>query len=423
MIASTRITEQPEFSEITGAQTVSVSYGDNTLSRDSSKFGTFADYRLLRKDATVALGRGLLISGILAGAWSVESDEDVAEEVTEFITATVLPLREQVMRASVAFGRCDFGFMPFEKIFMIKDGRLILSRLKPLLHDITTILIDVHGNFLGYKQSSVNVAMPVYIPAEKCLLINFEVEGGNLYGYPLLENIRAIQTMWHESNDGARRYDKKIAGSMLLVKYPRGTVQIDGETVDNADLAVQTGDALKSSGFATVPQTVANNVQEFSGDDKVAQSYEWEISIISDMSPRQSTFIDRLKYLDSLKIRGIILPERSMLEGQFGTKAEAGEHIGLAITNMQEIDTSITQMTNVQVVDQLLALNWGEGMIGKVRLVATPLVDLQVAFLRDLYLALVKKNYDLDAINTEALKTSLNIPIQKEELVAPVKVV
>ena len=391
--------------ELTGRQDVTYLY-DAEITRSTLKFGTYDAYRDLRKDPTIALGRRLLVSGILAGSWSVEQDDDTRAVVVDFVKS-LIPLRESIMRPIVGYGRVDFGWMPFEKIFEIING-LVTMRLKPLLHDITTILIDGQGNFAGYRQR--NAPTPVDIPLEKCLHIAFDVEGANLYGAPLLENVRATQISWTDCDDGAKRYDKKIAGSHWVVHYPPGTSQIDDETVENADVAKQLLLALESSGSMSLPSTTAEYVQELN-DANVAKLYQWDVKLISDVSSRQPAFADRLKYLDSLKIRGLGLPERSMLEGQFGTKAEAGEHIGLAVTHMQNIDQTITKMLNDQVVNPLLEINFGPDAVGKARLVSAPLVDTQIAFMQDLYLK-VMATADPD-IDTDALKEQLSIPMKK----------
>lgn len=400
---------KPKKGIVTGSQTISYSFSEGVLFRPTTA-GTYADYRELRKDPTAALGRGLLVSGVLGGSWSVESDEGVNEAAVDFIK-TLMPLREEIMRNAVGFGRVDFGWMGFEKVFTVKDGRLTLEKLKPLLQDMTTILIDRQGNFTGYKQQSVFTALPIIVPLEKCLHIAFDVEGGDLYGTPLLEHIRATQSSWDDCDAGAKRYDTKIAGSHFVVHYPPGTSEVDGETVDNSEIANKLLTALESSGSMALPSTTADYIQELV-DSNVSKLYEWDVTLLSDTSARQPTFIERLKYLDALKIRGLILPERSMLEGQFGTKAEAGEHIGLAVTGMQEIDKAITREINSQCVDQLLDLNWGLPP-GSVRFVAVPLVDLEAAFLRALYIELVPD--DFPTIDTKSLKEQLHVPIQEGE--------
>ena len=381
----------PELEEVTGSQTVSYLFTDKILHRDTNKVSTFADLSDLRKDPTVALGRGMLIAGILAGEWSVEADEEVKEEVVDFIKAVMLPLRVSIMQPSVAFGRVDFGFMPFEKIFAIKDGRYIIERVKQLRHDITEIVVDTNGNFDGYKQTphigmSVRYDPLAEVPLENCLHIAFDVEAGDWYGVPLLENVIEIQAAWEECDAGAKRYDSQVAGSHIKMHYPKGVTEVDGETVDNSEIMRQAAEAMKSSGIIILPSTTAANVQEV-GKPHISKLFEWDVEFLSDVSSRQPGFIEREKYLDGLKLRALGIPERACTEGQFGTKAEAGEHIGLAITGMQEIDKAITRSVNVQCVDQLLALNWGPDLVGKVRLVAAPLVDTQIAFLHKLYLA------------------------------------
>lgn len=270
----------------TGLQSISIlpSY-DGELARDLTKFATYTDYRKLRIDPTVALGRGLLVSGVMSGAWSVEADEGVADDIVAAIEA-LLPLRDDIMQAAVAFGRVDFGWMGWEKVLVTKDGRITLDHLKPLLHDMTTILIDKNGHFKGYRQRNALTALPIDVPTEKVLHIAFDVEGGNLYGQPLLENIRATRAMWDECNAGAKRYDTKMAGTHFIVHYPKGTTTIDDEVVDNSEVAKRLLTALESSGSMAMPSTTAEVVQELVGTD-IAKLYQWDVTLLSDTSPRQ----------------------------------------------------------------------------------------------------------------------------------------
>ena len=390
--------KKPEVGVVTGLQVSSYapSYGTGELSRSTATFGTYADYRELREDPTVALGRGLLVAGVLSGNWSVEADEGVSESVVDSIRDLV-PFREKVMQDTVGYGRVDFGWMGFEKVFGLRDGKLVLERVKSLLHDITTVLIDPNGNFAGYKQQDMLTGMPVIVPPEKCLHIAFDVEGGDLYGTPLLENIRATQTSWGECDAGAKRYDEKIAGSHWLIRYPPGSSTVDGESVDNGTLAAQLLVALESSGYIAVPTTTAEVLQELVNAE-VADLYGWHVEMLSDSSPRQGAFVERLGYLDTLKVRGMGLPERSVLEGHFGTKAEAGAHGEWAILLMEELDQKITREFNEQVVDQLLILNYGPEAVGTVRMVSAPLVDKQIGFLRELYTELSDPNLDVGSL-------------------------
>ncbi len=389
---------------VSGKQTISYSFGDGILTRPTyATAGTLAQLRAVRKDPTVSLARRLLISSIQAGSWNIEADEGVPEGVVEYLEH-VLPLRDQLVYNSVAFGQVDYGWQGYEKLFKVReDGKLVIDKLKPLLHDITTILVTPQGAFDGYRQRPLS-GDKVDVPALKCLHTAFGVEAGNLYGSPLLETIRATMDSWTECNDGAKRYDQKVAGSHWVVYYPPGTSVVDGESVDNGEVAALVLTAMESSGSVAVPTTSATVLQEIL-NQSIADLYAWRVELISEQKGKQSSFGDRLNYLDKQKVRGLGLPERSILEGSFGTKAEAGVHGDWATLNLEATDRSIATMFNTQVVDQLVELNFGPANVGKVRVVALPLVDTQIEFLRKVYETLSDPNLDV-----ETLANRLDLP-------------
>ena len=211
---------------------------------------------------------------------------------------------------------------------------------------------------------------------------------------------------WKDCNDGAKRYDLKLAGTHWVIKYPPGTGTVKGETKDNGEIAELLLAALESSGSLAIPTTTAQVLQEMINAE-VANLYAWQVELLQDGGHKQESFGKRLKYLDNQKVRGLLMPERSLLEGEHGTKAEAGEHIGLMLTNMEAIDRSITRMFNQQLVNQLLQLNYGDELVDKVRLVSAPLVDTQISFLREIY-----KGMNDNDINVQALRDKLDVPTE-----------
>lgn len=424
MISVNETIRKPRVSEATGIQTISYSFGTGILRRDYSKVGTYDQLRTVARDPTIVLASSCLVSCIQAGYWTIEADEGVSEEVTKFIEH-ILPLREDFLYNVIRYGKVSYGWAPFEKIFRTDGNRIYIEMLKPLLVDMTYILVNKRGRFNGFRQHSIGwgtlgqtlgtasagvqttggPTYPLDLGVEKCFLAAFGVEAGNYYGIPLLENIRATQDMWDDCNDGAKRYDQKLAGTHWVVYYPPGTGLVDGVATDNGEIAATMLSVLESSGRVALPTTTAEVLQEIT-NDAVAELYAWRIELLSETKPRQESFGNRLKYLDAVKVRGLLIPERSILEGEHGTKAEAGEHIGLMITNMQEIDRTITRMVNQQLVNQLLRLNFGDALVDKVRLVSAPLIDKQIGFLRDLY---IKKLSDPN-VNLTALKEKLGVP-------------
>lgn len=399
--------DQPSQGEKTKAQVISTV---GNLFGQSPLPASFETYRRMRKHPTIALARALSIAPIVAADWSVDKrDDDVPDEWKDFIEEQLFPIREPLVQGALE-GGTDFGHQPWEKIFApTEDGLIGLRKLKPLLHDITEILIDkVTGAFEGFKQKDVTV------PLANSLLIPFRVEGTAWHGQPLLENARNAWNDWDASNSGARKYDEKVAGSHFVVHYPPGEGEDQlGNSFANHILAKTMLDSLEASGSIAIPSDLAAHATLADAEPA------WKIEIIADASARQASFGERLDYLDAQMARAMLLPERSVLQGQHGTQAEAGEHIDLALTHADLTHRHITRLVNWHLVDQLLSINHGAAARGTVFLVAAPIRDAKLSFLRELYVAFLSNPAgfleEFGLIDTEALKTMLGVPIAVDE--------
>ena len=377
---------------------------------------SYSTYRAMRKHPTIALTRAFLAAPIIAGSWSVQADDEYAktdegQERMKFIADQLIDRRQQIMRSAI-FGGIDFGWAPFEKVFEVKEiegkPRVVLRKLKPLLQDLTSILVEKDtGAFAGFQQEEVKV------PLQESLLISFRVEGTYWYGESLLENDRESYNDWHEANAGLTKYEAKAAGSHIVVHFPVGQSEVDGVLTDNGEIAKDILAAIVASGSVTIPSNVKSYV-----DNLADENPAWKIEILEDKGGRQPTFIDGLKYRDTQIVRGLETPERVLTEGKFGTKAEAGEHKELAITNLENTDELVTQHVNWYVVDQLLALNYGEDARGSVYLVSSPISDAALAYLQQVYDKILSDQAtmleEFPTINTDALKDDLGVPKSEE---------
>lgn len=388
--------------EVTAIQ--AVSFGGDELPEALPK--SLDSYRIIRRQPTVSMARALSIAPVVAAEWSVESD-DAPEERVEFVRELV-DLHESIMERAL-LGGIDFGWQPFEKVFGVRDGRIVLRKVKPLLHDITKILIDEKtGAFAGFKQDDL------VVPLDNALLLSFRVEGTQWYGESLLEYIRTTHDKWVAVDKGASRYDKKVAGSHFVVYYPPGTTLVGSLEKDNASIASDLLKAMEASAGIMMPSTVAKFV-----DQMKEPPPGWRIELLRDSGvSSQSTFIDRMSYLDKMMVRGLGFPERAILEGEFGTKAEADVHGRAAVTNMDLLHRYVTRMINWHVVDQLLALNWGEDSRGTVWLVASPIADATIGWLRDVYLKIIGSTSgfaeEVGVVDRKALKELLGVPSQDD---------
>jgi hypothetical protein len=263
----------------------------------------------MRKHPTLALARRLARAGIVASTWSVEATDEAPPEAKDFIDQQLQPWRTTVLR-SATMAMIDYGWSPFEIVYDVtREGFIGVKRVKPLLQSLTTILvIPETGEFIGLEQTG-DTSMPIKLGRLESLLVSFEVEGTNWYGRPRIE-------------DSELSYDRKMAGVHWVIHYPPGSSNYGGVEKDNYEVAEDILRRLESSGAIIVPSTIANFVDSVTKDSPLA----WKIELLSVGLSPQYSFTDRLKYLDALMVRGLGMPERAILEGQFGTKAEATAH-------------------------------------------------------------------------------------------------
>lgn len=404
---ATPITGKEKTKSQSKSQTVGI-YGGGPceLQRGSSASkASYSTYRKMRKDPTIALARWLSSAPIVSSAWSVEAKENAPDGAQKFIDAQLQPLRLHLLRNTM-LGQIDFGWQPYEKVLgLTREGMIGVAKLKPLLQDSTQILVDEQtGAYAGLKNYDTTLSI------EDTLLFSFEPEGGDLYGSPILENVR---DPWDKSNaleKASSRYDDKIAGTHLVVHYPPGKSEVNGVEVPNDEIADMIIKQWQSSGTVKVPRRVSDVLPEMSGTPIDA----WEIELLTDSSSGRGAFTERANYLDARKVRGFGLPERAVLEGQYGTKAEAETHGDIAITCMELRHQDIAQTINWHLVNHLLRLNYGEQFENSVSIVPAPINDAGKAFLRDVYkTALANESFFLletEDIDMPALRERIGVP-------------
>jgi hypothetical protein len=341
--------------------------------------------RLMRRDATLGFLRDMYMAPILTADWTVKADEGY-ESAEQDITESFIPLRFQFLRDALR-GLLDFGWQPYEMVKAQRDdGTFKVVKLKGLLQDLSTLLVDYHGELVGVRNYAIYNLVnpnPVYCLRGDVVVLYRDAEGTNWYSEPLMRRCERPYDRHVECDDAARRFDNKLAGSHWVIKYPEGTSEFNGvPSMDNGEIARTIMSQLSSSGMVAIPSTVKRQLEDL---NQVGQdSLGWSIELISAQT-QQSAFVDGLKYQDSLKCRGIGIPERSVTEGQFGTKAEAEAHADFAIDNLEMTHREILRLLNQQAVNVILELNHGPQFRDHVRVEAMVLSDAKRAFLKQLY--------------------------------------
>ena len=395
--------------EITGPQLDQVSIESGVLECDIPLENWTYKVRRLRADPTIALLRQLFVSPILSAGWTYSAKPDAPEGALEFIEEEFRPIRTSVLRKA-AYGCLDHGWAPFEKVLTLRPSGLYgFRKFKQLLHGCTEITADkTTGAFTGFKQDQN------YVKLDCALLFNFDVEGTNWYGNAPL---RATESSYDRScvvDDASSAYDEKTSGQTWIIRYPENKKSmVNGELVDNYVLATRIRAALRASGDLILPAGVKQAIQGLN-----EQSEGWSVELKETAGGAAAAFTERNKYLNTLKARGLGWPERAVLEGTFGTKAEAGEHGDFAMMNVELRHGELVQTLNWHAVNQLLRLNWGESAENTVYIEPQPLRDSSRDWIRTIYAELIKdpetRLQELDAVDMDQLRESVGLPLAED---------
>lgn len=348
------------------------------LDPDKPSRGDYATYRAMRRHPTVALARAIAQAPNLTASYVVESDEGEDDPVREAVAATVDPLWPFLMH-NILFA-LDYGWQPFEKVWAVEDGLLAVAKLKPLLPDNTSILVDEHGAFAGLKQHGVELS------PENCFVMTYDAEAGNLYGRSRHENIRDVWTDARTLRKKQSTYNAKVAGVIPIIEYPEGTSRDrNGAEQDNYELAEKVLKALGSGNGVAMPNTLARFASDLARQGVSLESLKaWHIKLLEVRGNHGAGFVAQRRYSDSLLLRGWLIPERVATEGQFGTKAEATAHADIALVIADQFFESIIRHVNWFLIDPFVAYNFGTARVGTVRLEAVGLDRAQRAFYRSL---------------------------------------
>jgi hypothetical protein len=376
----------------------------------------YKTYREMRIDPTIAFARMLCVAPLVTVGWAYEEKDDAPAGAKEFIESQMEPWRIYLMKA-IMEGYIDYGWTPFEMICKIDDGRVTISKFKQLIQDQTLILIDQYtGEYLGLRQYNYNVrgfsnAGQVDLSVYDSLHVALDVEGTNWYGRALMENARLIYTQWNEVNVSANKYDTKIAGASWVVYYPVGSTPYNGALTDNYDIAKNFLGQLRSNGKLAIPQQVAQFITDANTGK---QENPWKIELISDKGVTQTGFIDRQKYLDALKVRAFGMPERAVIEGQYGTKAEASAHADFAITTFEMRHQVALEQLNNQAVRFLLEANYGDDACGSIVIKPRPLIDEKRQLLEKIYTQIITNPdglmNELQSLDMQTFRKQLDLP-------------
>lgn len=333
--------------------------------------GTYATYRTMRGHPTIALARAMLFSSILAGQRGVEADEKAPPEWTDLVRTAIVPLVDKYV-ADALFA-VDYGWQPFEIVWKSEGGFLVPAKFKPLLVDLSQALIDPAGQPVGVRNANIDLLR------FKGWIVNHDQEADDPYGRSRLENVRKDWARSELLDDEAMRTAKKIAGVIAIIRHPPGGYKDAANNNKYISYQANAATALRalSTGVGITLETLGFEPDDLRNNPDLAKVSLTDVDFYDAgaISTSLSGFSDRQRYYDSRMFRGMYRPERSGMEGQMGTKAEAEAHGDIGLKDSEQLHSRIINTLNKGPLDDMLELNFGAAARGKVFLKAAPLVD------------------------------------------------
>ena len=201
---------------------------------------------------------------------------------------------------------------------------------------------------------------PADIPLDWALWATNEKDSvfGSLYGYPRIGySYRFWWSYWYKFGLADRAFEK-WADPPVIVRHPTDDgLTTSGDAVDYTTEALNLAEKIRSGANVSIPSDAVTGL-----DDRVLNMREWEIEQLETQVDFDA-FNKIFEYLDVMKLRSVMVPEQSLVEGKGGSSSRNvaqvfGDlfHESQAVV-MQEIDDHINRF----MIPQLLEANFGPG--------------------------------------------------------------
>lgn len=387
----------------------------------------YSTYRIMDQQATLKLARKMLYWRILSSTWSFRGvDKDTPKEWIRLAKDMFTPLRYQFLQQALRY--TSYGWKPFENIWTMRDGYHWLKRLKSLSNDMTNVLIDDSGNFVGLYQPLDKVTLRV--DAYQAFKVTHDGDADDHYGTSRHESAYDPWIHWQQTRIDQLRLSDKLAGVIPILKFPPGSSQIDGQVVDNSILAQQIIDDLAhSTGVAF--QAYEWDKNQIQRNPDLTKVTDWSIDFYDagNLAPAQAGMIATAEYDDKQLLRAWETPERSAISANTGgAKADSEVHSDSGVSAVEMVDDDLADQATKGLMNSMLLCNLGEKAVDKVILEPAPHVERKrmaaQAFLKLLIVDPVIRTAILRCTDTNELIDLCEVPrnsdfnISTEELKA-----
>ena len=374
--------------EITGTQQLNVPIASDGTICPLEPLIPYQTHRAMLRHPTIAMARCLMIAPMTLVPWTLKVQNDAPVSARWLIQNEIVNRKVSILKYALE-GLIDYGFQVNEVVYNpdgkneVGEDAITIYKIKPLLPYITFLRANpLNGEFAGIRQNDVYTGALRYVEPDRVQLFNIDVEGTNLYGNSVLDNSVKPWDNWNTVNDVSMGYLNKIAGAHWVIYYPVGMTEFNGVDTDNGEIAKNLLTRLEANGGLTIP----NDIRDFTMEANQNSSEPlWKIENISDSGATSASYVENLRHYEELMVMGLMFPPHALLEGQFGTKAEAVVHAEAPVAAMEMRVRGVVDQLNNQTVDTLLELNYGKMARGCVQIEIPPITHDDSEFLKQIY--------------------------------------
>lgn len=382
-----------------GGSGLTTSFNEEENRPDTIKIEDYI--KMTQNDGQVAMLTKLLTYPVLSAGWQFNDDPDYEADndspELEFIKQCFeTPPQKGGIENGMNLLMHDMlravteGFRVFEKVYSVKDGKIILKKLAPRAGQTITILTDEKGGFIGVKQdiSYKGRITSVKIPAEKCLLLTYQKEKEWLYGESILKPI-----YYHYDKKHKLYFIHYVASEMSAVK-PREVKEKTGDSgyISALNKAI---DAIGFKSRVTYDPTKAEIVYSEASNPQVMQG-------IMDMVAEHNIQM----------AKAIMAQFTESSTGAYGSKAMMDSSVDLFKMLLEGICTFIEDHFNMYVIPELIDYNFGSGVYP--RLEFNPIRDKTLdlvtqAFTKMIEQGRVSKEVESEIVSLVSEKLNLDL--------------
>jgi hypothetical protein len=356
-------------------------------------------YQKMRIDGQINMGLQFIKLPIIALDSSIDcEDEDIEDAVYNEIKRIYRDTTDKMLRA------VDYGFSAIEKVWEYQKDTGLWGYKKLKDPDISTITlkVDEMGNFMGFRQTTPR---QVDIDPEKAFVFTHRLEHGNLYGIPRTKPAYPYYFAGELMLLFTNRYMERSGDPFKMGRYPPDPKRSDG-LHPSLDAMTALGTQIKGGSFIALP-----NTRDVNGN------YVYDIEIKEDSKRTEPMFVDYQNFLNAMKLRSIIIPERSATQDtSTGSYGMSETHSELFFIAEDGLVADVADYYNRYLIPQYVRFNFGENA-PKATLNISSIQKKTRAFLEDIIKEIIRKpdtNPDT-IIDVNKLRQELGLPEPKKE--------